>query len=73
MCLSCDIHNFIKLPFPNLSFTGDHGKFKILTQPDDFDDDLGKALVLENLEDVQSFDLHDEFDDGMEIIIYCSG
>ena len=49
---------------------GEHGKFKVLSQPDDFNDDLGIPLAQSdsdvsegNIPQVDS-DLHDQFDEG---------
>ena len=58
-----------------LSFLGEHGKFKNLSQPDDFNDALGKPLSDEVQTDdsnksVDSTDLRDQFDEGNVIHIF---
>ena len=63
----------VKISFSNIVFhfiLGDHRKFKILTQTDDFDDDLGWPLNDDTVDDdqnQQSSDdnsLRDQFDEG---------
>ena len=62
-----------------MKIAGDHGMFKILTQPDDFNDDLGIALNQLNLatgevsDSASVNDLRDQFDEGKSIALPFQG
>ena len=57
----------------NSMSTGMHGKFKVLSQPDDFNDDLG--IPLDNLDldqpDDDEIDFSTQFDEGTFIFQGC--
>ena len=60
---TCTKHIMIISFLFSFYFAGQHGTFKILTQEDDFDDDLGVPLEIPNDSDSDS-DMRNQFDEG---------